>query len=41
MRYLVARNLLIFAILFVAGLCQDPDSKNSDGDTLTEVEKVP
>ena len=41
MRYFVARNLLIFTILFVAGLCQNPDPKYSDDDAIgTEVVKV-
>ena len=40
MRYFVAKNLLLIAVIFVSGLCQDLEPR-SDDDTTTEVAKVP
>ena len=40
MRYFVAKNLFIFAVVFVSGLCQDLESRSDDDATTEEVVKV-
>ena len=40
MRYFVAKNLFIFAVILVSGLCQDLEPRSDEDDAATEVVKV-
>ena len=40
MKYFVAKNLFIFAVILASGLCQDLEPRSDKDDDTTEVVKV-